>query len=145
MATPKAVIELRARMDAMEAEMAQLKLQISQKNGTEKNWLDELYGAFAGDQAFLEAMQLGREYRESLLTALEAEVTQLKQKVETIVPEPKPWWRATAGSFADDPIYEEAMRLGREYRESLRPKASKKSNSVAKKNVAKQGAWRKGK
>jgi hypothetical protein len=27
------------------------------------------------------------------------------------------------GAFARDPHFEEAMRLGREYRESLRPKA----------------------
>lgn len=79
------------------------------------------------------------------LTALEAEVAQLKQKVETVVPQPKPWWRALAGSFADDPIYEEAMRLGREYRESLRPKEGKKNNSVAKKKMAKIVVRRKGK
>lgn len=30
------------------------------------------------------------------------------------------------GTFAGDPIYLEAMKLGREYRESLRPKAKAK-------------------
>jgi hypothetical protein len=61
------------------------------------------------------------------LTALEAEVAQLKQKVETVVPDRKPWWEKIVGTFENDPLYEEAMRLGREYRESLRPKPTKKT------------------
>jgi hypothetical protein len=36
-----------------------------------------------------------------------------------------PWWEAQAGRFANDPIFEEAVRLGREYRESLRPRRRK--------------------
>ncbi len=32
-----------------------------------------------------------------------------------------PWWKRVAGPFAEDPEFDEAMRLGREYRESLRP------------------------
>jgi hypothetical protein len=31
------------------------------------------------------------------------------------------WWRTGAGRFARDPVFEEIVRLGREYRESLRP------------------------
>jgi hypothetical protein len=31
-----------------------------------------------------------------------------------------PWWEKIVGTFADNPVYDEAMRLGREYRESLR-------------------------
>jgi hypothetical protein len=30
------------------------------------------------------------------------------------------WWKRIVGVFSDDPEFEEAMRLGREYRESLR-------------------------
>jgi hypothetical protein len=37
------------------------------------------------------------------------------------------WWRDDAGAFADDPGFEEMVRLGREYRESLRPGARKKA------------------
>ena len=33
------------------------------------------------------------------------------------------------GIFANDPAFEEAMRLGREYRESLRPKSRKTKKS----------------
>ncbi len=56
---------------------------------------------------------------EARVTALEAEVARLKEKVE---PAPElPWWEKIYGSFAGDPLFEEAMRYGREYRESLRP------------------------
>ncbi len=33
-----------------------------------------------------------------------------------------PWWERMFGSFAQSEGFEEAVRLGREYRESLRPK-----------------------
>lgn len=59
------------------------------------------------------------------LIALEAEVARLKKKVEADDENIVPWWEKISGTFADDPIYDEAMRLGREYRESLRPKTKK--------------------
>jgi hypothetical protein len=61
---------------------------------------------------------------ERRVTALEAEVARLRAKVE---PEPEiPWWEQIYGSFKGDPAFLEAMRLGREYRESLRPKPRKR-------------------
>jgi hypothetical protein len=56
---------------------------------------------------------------ESRLTLLETEVAHLKQQVAASAAQP-PWWEKILGTFADDPMYEEAMRLGREYRQSLR-------------------------
>ena len=53
---------------------------------------------------------------EDRVAALEAEVARLKTSVETIPT--VPWWEKIAGTFADDPLYDEAMRLGREYRQS---------------------------
>jgi hypothetical protein len=64
---------------------------------------------------------------EQRVAALEAEVTLLKQKLEAVNKPATPWWQAIYGTFADDPLYEEAMRSGREYRESLRPKAPKRA------------------
>jgi hypothetical protein len=32
-----------------------------------------------------------------------------------------PWWERVAGRFENDPTFDEIVRLGREYRESLRP------------------------
>ncbi|MBW4579389.1 MAG: hypothetical protein KME42_07420 [Tildeniella nuda ZEHNDER 1965/U140] len=56
---------------------------------------------------------------EERVASLEAEVKQLKSKVESGVPL-KPWWEKIAGTFADNSAYDEAMQLGREYRDSLR-------------------------
>lgn len=59
---------------------------------------------------------------EARVTALQAEVAQLKAQQATATPEDAtPWWKKIWGTFKDDPDYEAAMKLGREYRESLRP------------------------
>jgi len=64
------------------------------------------------------------------VAALEAEVARLKLKMEQAdKPSDQPWWDRIAGTFAGDPMYLEAMRLGREYRESLRPKPRKRRKS----------------
>ena len=54
---------------------------------------------------------------EKRIAVLEAEVALLKSKSQKNG-DNKPWYEKIAGKFADDPIYDEAMRLGREYRES---------------------------
>ena len=59
---------------------------------------------------------------EERVVALETEVARLKQERANETRSKKPWWEEIRGTFKDDPAYEEAMRLGREYRESLRPK-----------------------
>jgi hypothetical protein len=71
------------------------------------------------------------------LAALEAEVAQLKQRLEENVEPKKHWVDKVAGAFADDPDFLEAMRLGREYRESLRPKPAKRSTKQSAKQSAK--------
>lgn len=63
---------------------------------------------------------------ESRLAILEQEVARLKSKVEGAAPSASPWWERIAGTFADDPIHEKAMALGRDYRESLRPRKTGK-------------------
>ena len=55
---------------------------------------------------------------EERLAALELEVAALKRKLPPLEPVVQPWWEITAGTFADDPVFEEAMELGREYRKS---------------------------
>jgi hypothetical protein len=62
---------------------------------------------------------------EERVAALEAEVARLKQERESAAQTQTPWWEEIRGTFRNDPIYIEAMRLGREYRESLRPKDDK--------------------
>ena len=56
---------LERRVAALEIEVAQMKKQLA-KTTNGGDWLDDFYGAFAGDPHFAEAMRLGREYRESL-------------------------------------------------------------------------------
>ena len=63
---------------------------------------------------------------EQRVAALEAEVARLKEKPEGDAKPDQPWWEKIAGTFADDHIYAEAMRLGREWRESTRPKPPKR-------------------
>jgi hypothetical protein len=56
---------------------------------------------------------------------LEAEVARLKVKIENSGKSTTDWLDTVCGSFANDPMHEEAMRLGREWRESFRPKPRK--------------------
>jgi hypothetical protein len=58
---------------------------------------------------------------EERVAAVEAEIGRLKSHSEEL-PTEQPSWEEIRGTFKDDAIYEEAMRLGREYRKSLRPK-----------------------
>ena len=57
---------------------------------------------------------------EARLSALEREMTQIKQSLQGKSGPSEPWWERIAGAFEDDPVYEQAMKLGRQYRESLR-------------------------
>jgi hypothetical protein len=67
---------------------------------------------------------MAAENLETRVAALEAEISELKKIVKK--EDDIPWWQKISGTFANDPLYEKAMRLGRQYRESLRPKAKRK-------------------
>ncbi|MDZ7963837.1 MAG: hypothetical protein RM368_02510 [Nostoc sp. DedSLP03] len=67
------------------------------------------------------------EQLEERVANLEAEVALLKNKVESNSSS-IPWWEQIAGTFADNSAYDEAMRLGREYRDSLRPSSIQASD-----------------
>ncbi len=62
---------------------------------------------------------------EERLTTLETRLDSLQRLLDDRAPQQtttkeKRGWQAIVGTFASDPLYEEAMRLGREWRESQR-------------------------
>jgi hypothetical protein len=72
---------------------------------------------------------------ERRVRALETEVLELK--AAAVIPnkaDPK-WVLAHAGRFKDDPGFDEIVRLGREYREALRPGRKKKPPAKPKPTV----------
>lgn len=70
---------------------------------------------------------------EERVTALEAEVARLKHVPQTQQEQAakKPWWERRFGAFKDDPMYDEAMRLGAEYRRSQPTSADEDTNGVS--------------
>ncbi len=57
---------------------------------------------------------------EDRLRALEQTVERLQSQVRAADPMRR-WWVEDAGRFKGDPVFDEIVRLGRKYRESLRP------------------------
>jgi predicted nucleic acid-binding Zn-ribbon protein len=62
---------------------------------------------------------------ESRIASLEAELAQIKQLLgeqlslqKTEPQKAEPWWVEIAGSFENDPAFDEAVRLGQEWRRS---------------------------
>ncbi len=63
---------------------------------------------------------------ETRVAILERELAELKEQVQD---RQLPWWKANLGQFADDPVYDAAMKLGRTYRTSLRPATKRKQTA----------------
>jgi predicted phosphoadenosine phosphosulfate sulfurtransferase len=61
---------------------------------------------------------------EQRLAALEAEVQRLRRVIDQ--EKLAPGWKRMVGAFLNDPYFEKAMKYGRQYRESLRPKKATK-------------------
>jgi hypothetical protein len=63
---------------------------------------------------------------EKRLTDLEKTVGELAARVPPPLAENRRWWVEDAGRFADDPVFEEIVRLGREYRRNGKDRPGKK-------------------
>lgn len=84
---------------------------------------------------------MGAAELEKRVAALELEVAGLKACLTNSTDKPKKkWWNEIAGAFAGDPAFLEAMRLGREYRESLRPKPRKSKRKKTRNVSARHGS-----
>jgi hypothetical protein len=55
---------------------------------------------------------------EARVTNLEGELAQMKQILSGFLQKEAPWWLKVAGSFENDPTFDEAVRLGQEWRRS---------------------------
>ena len=60
-------VSLEQRIEALEQQVAILQRQQKPIAPAGREWLEDLYGAFAGDAVFERAMKLGRAYRKSTL------------------------------------------------------------------------------
>ena len=69
---------------------------------------------------------------EMRLTAVELELARLKTQIALAPPRQNNWIEDIAGTFANDPVFDEAMALGRKWRESQRPKPPRAKTSVSK-------------
>lgn len=72
---------------------------------------------------------------EQRVRTLEAEVQLLKTASSRPNKADPKWVLAHAGRFEKDPGFDEIVRLGRKYRESLRPGRNKKRNGKPKPSV----------
>lgn len=54
------------------------------------------------------------------VSALERELAKLKEKLAKEGKSDLPWWQQISGAFADSEDFDEAMRIGREYRKNLK-------------------------
>ncbi|MBH8555465.1 hypothetical protein I8751_24590 [Nostocaceae cyanobacterium CENA357] len=55
---------------------------------------------------------------EARVATLETELVQMKKMLSGFLQNQNPWWLKVAGSFENDPTFDEAVRLGQEWRKS---------------------------
>ncbi|WGV27461.1 hypothetical protein [Halotia branconii] len=61
---------------------------------------------------------------EARVATLETELIQMKQMLSGLLQNQNPWWLKVAGSFENDLTFDEAVRLGQEWRKSAEQVAS---------------------
>ncbi len=55
---------------------------------------------------------------EARVATLETELVQMKKMLSGFLQNQNPWWLKVAGSFENDPTFDEVVRLGQEWRKS---------------------------
>ena len=61
---------------------------------------------------------------ERRVAALEREIELLKAAIKPAQKEQPLWWVRLAGTFKNDPVFDEIIEAGQKYRKSLRPRCS---------------------
>ncbi|GBF80797.1 hypothetical protein [Aphanothece sacrum] len=56
---------------------------------------------------------------EQRVSTLETELSEVKQKLAESSTPKSPWWLKVAGSFEQDPTFDEVVKLGQEWRKSV--------------------------
>jgi hypothetical protein len=59
---------------------------------------------------------------EQRVAALERQIARMQRSQELNAPSGRVWLDDLYGKFTGDPIFQQAMKLGRKYRQSLRPR-----------------------
>ena len=72
---------------------------------------------------------------EQRLEALEKQIAELREQLASGKPGPNDWERSF-GMFANDPVYESAMKLGREWREAQTYEKEIAQQQAAEKEIA---------
>lgn len=63
-------------------------------------------------------VMLGSQELETRVATLEKELGQVKKTLAQCTERKEPWWLKVAGSFENDSTFDEAVRLGQEWRKS---------------------------
>jgi len=58
------------------------------------------------------------QHLESRVVTLETEIVQMRQMLSAFAQKKTPWWLKVAGSFENDPSFDEATRFGQAWRKS---------------------------
>jgi hypothetical protein len=56
---------------------------------------------------------------EQRVSTLEKELSEIKQMIAKSSGQKSPWWLKVAGSFEQDPSFDEVVKLGQEWRKSV--------------------------
>ncbi|GFE72086.1 hypothetical protein [Chroococcus sp. FPU101] len=64
-------------------------------------------------------IQDNTSHLEDRVSALETELSEIKQMLAKSLPSKSPWWLKVAGSFEQDPTFDEVVKLGQEWRKSI--------------------------
>ena len=63
---------------------------------------------------------------EERLTILERELRKVKAELKTVRKETqRPWWEQLAGQFKNDPLFDQIVEAGQQYRRSKTPRTRK--------------------